>query len=216
VKKEQKSKIVKELEETIEANGTFYLVDFKRMKVSQSVELRKALRKKSFVFRVVKNRLALKALRDRGPAELKPFFQNTTALAFSSQDPIGLAKALKEFSAQGKVLAVKAGVVEGTYMEPGRFDELAKLNSRNDLLGRIGYIMSYPLTQFLRTWQAPLVNTGRLLSQLKEKKIGSWKTIAQRSNKGESRHGKKIDEGRFFRTSGQPDHSGARGLHQRI
>jgi hypothetical protein len=38
------------------------------------------------------------------------------------------------------------------------------------LLGKIGYLMAYPLMQLLRTWQAPLTNIGLLLSQLKDKK----------------------------------------------
>jgi len=39
-----------------------------------------------------------------------------------------------------------------------------------DLIARIGYMMSYPLLQFLRTLQAPLTNMGALLSVLKQKK----------------------------------------------
>jgi len=61
VKRENKRKIVEDLGKIFDANGTYYLVDFKRMRVSQSVELRKALRKISCSYKVVKNRLALRA-----------------------------------------------------------------------------------------------------------------------------------------------------------
>jgi large subunit ribosomal protein L10 len=170
VKKEQKSEVVKSLEAALDSHSTFYLVDFKRMKVSQAVELRKLLRKNAFVYKVVKNRLALRALRDKCPAEVKPFFEKPTAIAFAADNPIGLAKILKDFSAQGKVLAVKSGVVEGQYMAPERFDELTKLSSRNDLVAKIGFLMASPLTRLLRTLQAPLGNMGNLLGQLKAKK----------------------------------------------
>ena len=170
MKKEAKQQNVKSLEGILEANSTFYLVDFKRMKVSQTVELRKLLRKSSYAYKVVKNRLALRALRDRSPAELRPFFEKPTAIAFAAKDPIGLAKILKDYSAQGKVLAVKCGVVEGQYMAPERFDELTKLSSRDDLMAKFARLLAAPLVQLARTLQAPLSNFGNLLGQLKTKK----------------------------------------------
>ena len=170
MKKEQKSEVVKSLEAALDSHSTFYLVDFKRMKVSQAVELRKLLRKNAFVYKVVKNRLALRALRDKCPQEVKPFFEKPTAIAFAADNPIGLARILKDFSAQGKVLAVKSGVVEGQYLAPERFDELTKLSSRNDLMAKVGFLMASPLTRLLRTVQAPLANMGNLLGQLKAKK----------------------------------------------
>jgi len=170
VKKEAKGQVVKNLEGVVDANSTYYLVDFKRMKVSQTVELRKLLRKNAFSYKVVKNRLALRALSQRAPAELKPFFEKPTAIAFAAKDPIGLAKILKDYSAQGKVLAVKAGVVEGQYLAAERFDEITKLSSRDDLMARFARLMAAPLVQLVRTLQAPLSNFGNLLSQLKTKK----------------------------------------------
>jgi large subunit ribosomal protein L10 len=170
VKKEAKGQVVKNLEGVVDAHSTYYLVDFKRMKVSQTVELRKLLRKNAYSYKVVKNRLALRALSLRAPAELKPFFEKPTAIAFAAKDPIGLAKILKDYSAQGKVLAVKAGVVEGQYLAAERFDEITKLSSRDDLMARFARLMAAPLVEFLRTLQAPLSNFGNLLSQLKTKK----------------------------------------------
>jgi large subunit ribosomal protein L10 len=170
VKKEAKGQIIQKLVSDFDTNGTYYLVDFKKMKVSQTVELRKLLRKNACHYRVVKNRLALRALSDKCPESLKPYFQKPTAVAFSAGDPIGLAKILKDYSAQGKVLAVKAGVVQGQYMEPARFDEVAKLTSRNDLVSKIAFLMASPLTRLMRTLQAPLGHMGNALSQFKDKK----------------------------------------------
>ncbi len=170
MKRENKEEIVKGLEKAFAGNGSYYLVDYKKMRVSQSVELRKILRKSDFSYQVVKNRLALRALQESAPGPLKPFFRKTTAIAFAEKDPIGLAKALRDYSAGGKVLAVKAGVIEGQYMAPERFDEIVRLTSRDELLGKVGYMMAYPMSQFLRTLQAPLVSMGRMWSLLKDKK----------------------------------------------
>jgi large subunit ribosomal protein L10 len=170
VKKETKTRIVKGLEDDFAGHGTFYLVDFKRMNVSQSVDLRKLLRKSAYRYRVVKNRLALRALQDRCPEEVKTLFEKPTAIAFAAENPIGLAKILKDFSAQGKVLAVKAGVLEGQYLAPERFDEIARLTSRQDLVAKIGSLMASPLTRLLRTLQAPLTQMGSALGQMKNRK----------------------------------------------
>ncbi len=170
MKKEAKQPIIQTLERLFETNSTYYLVDFKKMKVSQSVELRKILRKNAFTYKVIKNRLALRALGERCPEPLRPFFQKPTAIAFAGKDPIQLAKILKDFSNQGKVLAVKGGRVEGQYLAPGRFDEVSKLTSREDLVGKIAYIMANPLHRLMRTLQAPLANVGILLGELKKTK----------------------------------------------
>ncbi len=168
--KEIKQQIVQELQKSFESHETYYVVDFKRMNVSQSVALRKLLRENSHSFRVVKNRLALKAIAAGCPEPLKTSFEKSTALAFTDSDPIGLAKTLKDFSAQGKVLAIKGGVLEGQYLTPEQFDDICRLNSRNDVLGKIGFLMAYPLSQFLRALRAPLSQLGLMMDQLKSKK----------------------------------------------
>jgi large subunit ribosomal protein L10 len=170
VKKEAKIPIVQTLERLFEANDTYYLVDFKRMSVAQAVELRKLMRKNAFTYRVIKNRLALRALGAKCPEPLKPFFQKATAVAFADKDPILLAKVLKDFSNQGKVLAVKGGQVEGQYMPGERFDEVTRMGSRKEQLGKLALMMANPLHRLLRTLQAPLGNMGILLGELKKTK----------------------------------------------
>jgi large subunit ribosomal protein L10 len=170
VKKETKQTIIKGLEGLFDASSTYYLVDFKKLKVSQAVELRKLLRKNSYSYKVIKNRLALRALGDRAPEALRPYFQKPTAIAFAAQEPLGLAKILKDFSNQGKLLEVKAGVLEGQYMAPERFDEVCRLSSREDLVARIAAMMAQPLVRMLRVLQAPLGQVGLLMGELKKKK----------------------------------------------
>ncbi len=170
MKREDKESQVKELSEAFESHDTFYLLDFINMHVSQSVQLRRRLRDQSYTFRVIKNRLALRALSEDFPDDLKGFFQGPTAIAFAPQDPIGLARMLKDFSIEHKVLSVKGGMFEGQFIPAQRFEEIANLTSREDLLAKLGFLISYPLTKLLRTWQAPVDSLGRLLSQLKTKK----------------------------------------------
>lgn len=169
MKREQKEEIIKDLENSFEKMSTFYLVDFKGITVSQSIELRRLMRENSFLFRVIKNRLALRALKEEFPEDLREGFQGPTAIAFSPQDSISLARLLKNFSEENKVLKVKGGIVEGRFLAPEKFDEIASLTSKEDLLSKIAYLMTFPLIKLSRTWQSPLLSLGRMLSQLKTK-----------------------------------------------
>jgi large subunit ribosomal protein L10 len=168
--REQKEVRVQDLKKYFDKYDTFYLVDFLKMSVFQATELRRQFRENSFHFRVLKNRLALRALGEEFPEELRDRFQGPTAISFAPQNPIGLARLIKNFSAQHKVLAVKGGMLEGQYFSGDQFKEIARLNSRDDLVAKIGYLMAMPLIQLSRTWQAPLNSLGRLLTQYKTKK----------------------------------------------
>jgi len=170
VNRQKKEDLVKEISEKFESHDTYYLFDFINMPVSQSVELRRKLREQSFLFKVVKNRLALKALKEDMPEDLKTHFRGPTAIAFASENPLKLARLIRNFSEQHKVLKFKAGLLEGHFLPEDRFAEVADLTSRDDLVAKVGFLMAYPLIKFLRTWQAPTESLGRLLSQLKSKK----------------------------------------------
>ena len=170
VNREKKDKMITGLKNDFNNNGSFYLVDFINMSVSQAVELRKKMRENNYSIKVVKNRLALRALKEEYPDEIRDHFTGPTAIAYAPDDPIGLARLLKEFSLQNKILKVKAGLLEGHFLEKDRFGEIAGLTSKKDLLAKIGFLMASPLTKFLRTWQAPFNGLGSMLSQLKSKK----------------------------------------------
>ncbi len=83
------------------------------MSVAQSVVLRKTLRKQASGMKMVKNRLALRSLKAEFPDALRGAFRQPTAMAYTADDPIKLAKTIKDFSVQNKVLTVKGGVLQG-------------------------------------------------------------------------------------------------------
>jgi len=168
--REKKEKMVKEIREDFNKNQTFFLVDYVNIPVSKSIELRTQLRENNCSIKVVKNRLALKSLEDEIPEKFKEQFRGPTAIAFTNENPISLARLLDDFIHTNRILDVKAGIVEGQLVEKDKFKEVASLGSRKELMTKVGYLMAAPLTKFLRTWQAPLNSLGSLLSQLKSKK----------------------------------------------
>ena len=170
MKRDKKDVRIKELTEIFKKENTFFLLDFKKMTVAQSVDLRRTLRKNDHGMKVVKNRLAVKAMDPGASKAFQGMFNQPTALAYTHHDPIGLAKALKEFAAQNKVLAVKGGMLEGQVFAADRFEDITKLSSREGLLGKFAYLMSYPLGRFGQTLAAPLAGLGRVWRQYENKK----------------------------------------------
>lgn len=167
VNREKKAQVVNELSESFGAGDSYYLIDFINMPVSLATQFRRQLRANAYSFRVVKNRLALKALKDDVPQDLMASFQGPTGVAFAKKDPVGLARLIREFSIQNKVLTVKGGMIEGHFMGKEMFEDIAKLSSKEDLIAKLGYLLAYPLMKLLRTWQAPFQSLGSVLSQLK-------------------------------------------------
>lgn len=170
VNREKKEILVKEINESFAKHDSFYLLDFINMPVAKTMELRKQLYENSFPMKVVKNRLALRAMTEELPEELKTYFRGPTAIAFASDNPLQLARMLRDFSKQHKVLKFKAGMLEGQFLPENQFEDVANLTSREDLIAKFGFLMANPLIKLLRTWQAPMESLGRLLSQLKTKK----------------------------------------------
>jgi len=170
VNREKKESLVKEINENFTTHDSFYLFDFINMPVTQTMELRKQLHENSFPIKVVKNRLALRALTEDLPEDLKDYFRGPTAIAFASENPLQLARILRDFSKQHKVLKFKAGLLEGQFLPQDKFEDVANLTSREDLIAKLGFLMANPLITLLRTLQTPIESLGRLLSLLKSKK----------------------------------------------
>jgi Ribosomal protein L10 len=170
MKKEVKAQRIDELKELFETNGTYYLFNYNKMTVAQATALRKNLRKQGSALKIVKNRLALRSVPGPLADDLRPVFSKPTAVAYTGGDAVLLAKTLREFQVQNKVLVVKGGVVEGIYVGPERFDQIVKLPGRMDLVAKVGGLMAAPMSGFLRCLRAPLGDFGILLNQLKAKK----------------------------------------------
>src|SRR3982074_3199499 len=88
---------LEQLEKAFRGSDSAILVDYKGMNVPQVTELRRQLRTAKESYKVVKNTGAKRALKGTSFEILDKFFAGTTAIAFTSTDPVALAKALTTF-----------------------------------------------------------------------------------------------------------------------
>ena len=142
-----------QLEKAFKGSDSAILVDYKGMNVPQVTELRRQLRSAKASYKVVKNTIARRALKGTSFEVLDKFFEGTTAIAFTSTDPVALAKTLTTFGKTAPTLQIKAAVVQGRAVKPAEVAELAALPGKAELYARL-----------LGTLQAPMVQLVTVLS----------------------------------------------------
>ncbi len=167
----QKQTEVELLNETIGAGSSAFLIDFERLDVARSTDLRVKLREKDGRLRIVKNRLAKRAFADTGLAELESSFVGQTAIAWTpGEDIVGVAKILRDFAKQHEIAPVKAGVVDGKVITTEEFQQLADLPSREELIAKALYLMQYPITGFATALNGILRNFVVVIDQIRQQK----------------------------------------------
>src|SRR6186997_214539 len=108
--KEDKAALVDEIADRLGDAETIFAVDYRGISVPQAAELRAKLAEAEASFRVVKNRLAKRAVEEAGTAGLDELLDGPTALTFVKGDPVTAAKAIATFSREHDVLVYKGGL----------------------------------------------------------------------------------------------------------
>src|SRR5436190_11152337 len=127
VTKADKEAELQVLERAFRGAESAILVDYKGLNVPQVTDLRRQLRAAKASYKVVKNTIARRALKGTSFEALSPFFQGTTAVAYTATDPIALAKTLTTFVKSVPTVTIKAAVVQGRAIKPAEVTDLATM-----------------------------------------------------------------------------------------
>ena len=147
-----------------------FLVDFAGLDVADATDLRRKIREQEASFRVVKNATALRAIEGLPLAKVTEAFVGQTAIAYTAGDAVGLAKVLREFHKEFETPSFKAGIVDGEPISAEQFDQLAQLPGRDELIGKVLYLMNYPVSGLVTVLSGLLRQAVTVLERIREQK----------------------------------------------
>ena len=142
VKKQQVSELAQEFREA----ETLVIAQYGGLTVADDTAMRADMRANDVNYKVVKNRLALRAAHEAGFGELEDLFVGRTAIAYSKDDVVAPARLIKKYADQHKEMEIKGGLMEGAVAPLEQLQRLASIPDRETLIARVVGGIAAPLS----------------------------------------------------------------------
>jgi large subunit ribosomal protein L10 len=174
MKRTDKDLFIEDFRERVGKASVVYLTDFTGLSVKSMTVLRQRLRESGAEYVVVKNRIALRALRDAHFPDLADALKGPTGVVLGGGEITEAAKTLTTFAKEhGDRPVFKGGVLDGNVLTPANIQRLATLPSREQLLSELAGALQAPMAALASVLQAKLQETAGLLEALREQRSES-------------------------------------------
>src|SRR5882672_4761063 len=172
--RDDKQKDLEALRKELEQAKNLFITGYEKMKVDQDFELRKAVRGAGGHYKVIKNRIAEKAAEGFESGGLLKELKGMCAIAYTSGDPVALAKALTAYAKANPAFTFKAGMVEGRVVDVSGISQLATLPSKEELFAKLLWVINAPAQRLVTVMNAVGRNLAVVVDQgVKENKFQS-------------------------------------------
>lgn len=166
---------VDQLKKMLSERENFIMTTYSGLTVDEISALRSQIRAKDARFKVIKNNLFHLALKQTGSyddgvveasdKELK----GPVAIAFAGNELPSVAKVLVEFAKKNDKVAIKAGCMEGRFLDGGEVKNIANLPTRDELLSIIGRGLNTPAQKIAIGMKEVIAGLARGVKQVGEK-----------------------------------------------
>jgi large subunit ribosomal protein L10 len=154
VSKAKKIEQVEELGTELKTVSSMIVGSYNKLTVAQDFELRKSVRASGAKYRVIKNTLAERASKGTKVEEVLKNLSGVTSIAYTSGDPVALAKALAKYAKDNPEFTFKAGVVEGRVISIKQIEALATMPSKEEIYAKLLFMLNAPAQRLVTTLNA--------------------------------------------------------------
>jgi large subunit ribosomal protein L10 len=171
-KKEDKKKDIESLRQDLANLKNLFVTGYEKLRVDQDFELRKVIRGAGAKYRVVKNNVAEIAAEGTPAEQVLKDLRGMTSVAYTSNDPVALAKALTAYAKANPTFTFKAGLVEGRAIDIKSIGDLATMPSKEAIFAKLLYVINGPAQQLVTALNAVGRNLAVVVDQgVKENKF---------------------------------------------
>jgi large subunit ribosomal protein L10 len=171
--KNEKRKDLEDLKKAIEENKNIFVTGYEKLTVAQDNQLRRTIRDAGGNYKVVKNNLAAKASEGTSASDVLGDLKGMTSLAYTSKDPVALAKALTKYAKDNPAFTFKAGIVEGRAIDIKAINDLAAMPPKEEIYAKLLFLINATATRLVTSINGVGRNLAVVLDQAgKEGKFG--------------------------------------------
>jgi large subunit ribosomal protein L10 len=159
---------VKVLTEKFKSMRGMILTEYHGLTVEEISELRNKLRAQNSEYSIVKNTLTEIALKEAG-VNGGNNFSGPTALVIENGDIVSPAKVVMDFAKTHSNLKVRAGYLEGKFVDASVVSRLSELPSREVLIAKMLGSMKSPISRFVNVLVANIRGLVTVLDAIAKK-----------------------------------------------
>jgi large subunit ribosomal protein L10 len=165
VTRAKKTEQVEKLGKDLKNISSLIVTTYSKLTVAQDFELRKTLRSSGAKYAVVKNTLAERAAKGTKVEPVLKDLAGVTSIAYTSGDPVALAKALSKYAKDNPEFTFKAGVVEGRVVSINEIKALATMPSKEELYAKLLFLINAPAQRLVTVMNAVGRNLAVVVDQ---------------------------------------------------